>query len=158
MASIQSVTGNISSFGTNTVESGLAYAKTLINNRISSVSTSLSNVWSGGFAGINKQRVEGKLIPAIEKYCKDIENDIAQFNADGDMSTTFAGQEMQAAAKTFVEAVKSLLQSYVSQMRVEISAVNKAYDAWEAGTSSVASTANENAEEIRRTAESIKLD
>lgn len=158
MASLQGITGNVGSFATNSVEGGLTYAKSIINNITGTVSAALSNIWSGGFAGISKDAVEGVLIPAIESYCKRIEDKIAEFNAEADMSQTFAGTEMQAAAKDFVEAVKSLLQAYVSQMRLEISSVNKAYDAWEAGSSSVAATASENAEEIRRTAGSIKLD
>ncbi len=156
--SIQGTIGNVGSFASNTIESGIAYAKGILNNVGSTVSATLGNIWSGGFAGISKAEVEGTLIPAIENYCKTIEDKIAEFNADADLAQTFAGTEMQGAAKEFVEAVKELLQAYVSTMRAEIARVNQAYEAWETGTQSVSSNATSDASEIRNAASNIKLD
>lgn len=156
--SIKSISGNVGSYLNNTAETGLAYGRNLLNNVTNTVSTSLGNIWSGGFAGISQTEVEGTLIPAIEKYCETIEGQISSFNAEGDLSQTFAGEKMQAAAGDYVSAIKELLQAYVSTMRQEIARVRQAYEAWNSGTASVASNASSNASEIRSAANSIKLD
>ena len=156
--SIQSGLGNIASGAGNIGQSTLTWATGRIESIMGTVKTGLGSIWGGGFAGISEAKLNSDLIPAIEKYCETISNSINQFNAEADVTSSFAGPEVQAAVSEFVSSVKDLLTAYVSTMRQEIAAAQGAYQQYQSGAQSVGSSVSSTAQEIRGAASGIRLD
>ena len=156
--SIQSGLGNIGAGAGNVGQSGLAWATGRIESIMGSVKTGLGNIWGGGFAGISIERIKSDLIPALEKYCKTIESSINQFNAEADVTSSFAGPEVTVAVEDFVGAVKEILAAYVSTMRAEIAMAEKAYIDYQIGAQRVGTNVKSTATDIRAAASSIRLD
>lgn len=156
--SIQSGIGNITAGVGNAVDGGLAWASSRLESLVGTVKAGLGNIWGGGFAGISKDKIDADLIPALERYCETIEDSINQFNADADVTSSFAGPELAPAVKDFVSAIKELLKAYVSTMRKEIASVNSAYEQYTTGSQSVASNVSTNAQDIRSAASEVRLD
>ena len=156
--SLQSYVGNMGSAYANSGQITLTWATGMIENIVGSVKTGLGSIWGGGFAGISEAKLNGELIPAIEKYCETISSSINQFNAEADVTSSFAGPEVQAAVSEFVSSVKELLIAYVSTMKQEIAAAQGAYQQYQSGAQSVGSNVSSTAQEIRGAASGIKLD
>lgn len=128
------------------------------SSALSGFNGKLTGLFDGNFAGISEEGIE-TLTNSIKVYCGQLETKINEFNSDADMSQVFAGTPMQDAVREFVTAVKSLLQAYVSSLRYEIDHVNKAYQEWQSGTSTVAGNTTSSADAIRSAANAnIKLD
>ena len=70
--SIQSAFGNIASTVDNGLDSAISVAKAALGNIVGSVGTALSNLWSGGFAGIDENNFES-LKQAIITYCDEVD-------------------------------------------------------------------------------------
>lgn len=155
---IESGLGNLVTGAGNAGQAGLAWANARLENIVGSVKTGLGNIWGGGFAGISIERINSDLIPAVNKYCETIESAINQFNADADVTSSFAGTELETAVQDFIKAIKELLAAYVSTMRKEIAAINSAYEQYTSGAQNVASNVASNASEIRAAANDIRLD
>ena len=156
--SIKSKIDNLSSGIKNSLESAGSGIKGFTGNVVRTTTSTLGNLWEGGFAGISEDEVNNTLIPAIESYCNEIEDQISTFNAATDLTATFAGTEMQTVAQEYVEAIKALLVAYVSSMRTQIKNVHVALEEWNSGTHSVAQNVSSNVQDIMNSAANIKLD
>lgn len=156
--SIQSGLGNLGSDIGNTVQGGLSWASGRVGSIFGTITTGLGNIWDGGFAGISKEQLESTLIPALQSYCERIEESINAFNAEADVTASFAGAELVPNVQEFIGAVKQLLQAYVSTMRQEIATANSAYEQYQIGSQNVAAGVSSSASEIRSAAQSIRID
>ena len=156
MGNIRSAVGNIGHNIMDNLSSVLTTAKTQIENIIGGATTSLTNVWDGGFVGMSASGKD-ELKNNLENYCNRIQAIIDGFNHEGDISSAFKG-DIEVAAKDFVAAIKELLQAYVSTMRQEISELEDAYNSFIAASSGVAQDVHDAAQDIRSNADSIRLD
>lgn len=125
-------------------------------NIVGSVSASLSSLWDGGVVGINTNNA-GELKNALQTYCSDIEAQIDSFNAAANLEIALKGQ-MQQAATDFVQAVKNLLEAYVSTMRQSIKDLDAVIEAYTNADQSISNQVQSNASEIRSQAQAMRMD
>lgn len=154
--SIQSAVGNITSNVTNDLQSLLITAKTNIQNIVGSVSTGLSAIWSGGFAGIDENNFE-ILKNALIKYCDDLDEHINGFNQEGRLQIAYKGA-IQEAANEFVIAVKDILTAYVSTMRRNIAEADTAFQNYKQAAQSIAQDIRSDAQAVRDEASKIRIE
>ena len=154
--SVRSNLGNLSHSVQDTLSSVLATAKTQISNIVGSTSTGLSNVWSGGFTGMSESGIND-LKTSLTSYCQEIQGLIDGFDQNGDITSALKG-DAQVAASEFIDAIKKLLQAYVSTMKQEIAEVDEAYANFVAAAQSISQDVSSDASDIRSNASSISLD
>ena len=156
MGNIQSTIGNITR-GVEAFSSGkLTNLGTQIESIVGNATASLSNIWAGGFTGMSESGII-ELKDALTKYCDEIQAKIDSFDQSGDITSAFKGKS-QTAVYDFISAIKSLLQAYVSTMRVEIDEAEEAYKNFANSDQSIAQNVQSAADEIRSNANSIRLD
>ena len=154
--SIRSTVGNITHSVKDTLSSTLTTAKTQIENIVGNTTTSLSNIWSGGFTGMSETGI-ADLKTQLTSYCKEIQDLIDGFDQTGDITSALKG-DAQEAASDFIAAIKTLLQAYVSTMKQEIDEADEAYNNFVASGKSIATDVKDAATDIRSNASSISLD
>lgn len=156
MGNIRSSIGNIGHNVMDSLSSVLTTSKTQIENIVGGATTSLSNVWSGGFTGMSETGV-AELKTQLTTYCENIQALIDGFDQTGDITSALKG-EVQNAAYDFIAAIKTLLQAYVSTMKQEIDEVEEAYQNFVNSGRSIAQDVQAAASDIRSNASSISLD
>ncbi len=154
--SIQSAFGNITSAVDNGLDSAISVAKAALGNIVGSVGTALSNLWSGGFAGIDENNFES-LKQAIITYCDEVDEIINGFNQEGNLEVAYKGA-IKDAASDFVGAVKEILVAYVSTMRRNIAEADTAFQNYKQAAQSIAQDVQADAANIRSEAQKVKLD
>ena len=154
--SIQSAVGNIISNTKNDITSIITGAKGALENIVGSVGTKLSNLWDGGFAGIDENSF-GTLKQAIMDYCKEVDEIINGFNQEGHLEVAYKGA-IQDSANDFVVAVKEILVAYVSTMRRNIAEAVTAFQNYRQAAQSIAQDVQADAANIRSEAQKVKLD
>lgn len=154
--SIGSALGNITSNVVNDLESILASAKSKLENIVGSVGTGLTNVWDGGFAGIDETNFH-TLTEALNQYCVGIEELINGFNQRNKLEVAYKGA-IQDAADEYVAAVKNILVAYVTRMRTNIAEAETAFANYKQGAAAIAQNVTSDAQSIRAEANEIKLD
>lgn len=154
--SIRSTVGNIAHNVQDRLASVLSSERTKIENIVGTTTTSLSNIWSGGFTGMSETGI-ADLKTNLTNYCQKIEDLIGEFDQTGDITSALKG-DVQTAAYDFIAAIKTLLQAYVSTMRQEIDEVDEAYRNFVASGQSISQDVNAAADDIRSSASSISLD
>lgn len=154
--SISSTIGNISYNVQDNISSLLSFGRTSIENIVGTTTTSLSNLWDGGFTGMSEAEMEN-LKQALTKYCADIQDVISGFDQTGDITQALKG-DVQTAAYDFIAAIKVLLQAYVSTMKQEIAEADEAYRNFVASGKSISQDVQAAAADIRQNAKSISLD
>lgn len=154
--SIQSVAGNFITGAKNDITSIFAGAKGALENIVGSVGTKLSNLWDGGFAGIDENNFES-LKQAIIQYCDEVDAIIDGFNQQGHLEVAYKGA-IQDAANDFVVAVKEILVAYVSTMRRNIAEADTAFQNYRQAAQSIAQDVQADAANIRSEAQKVKLD
>lgn len=154
--SIQSAVGNIVSSTKNDIGSFFTQAKAALENIVGSVGTKLSNLWDGGFAGIDETSFD-TLKQAIVDYCNEVDAIINGFNQEGHLEVAYKGA-IQDAANDFVVAVKEILVAYVSTMRRNIAEADTAFQNYKQAAQSIAQDVQADAANIRSEAQRVKLD
>ncbi|MBQ6841577.1 MAG: hypothetical protein IJO63_05660 [Bacilli bacterium] len=154
--SLSSFFDNIGNDVENWFENLFSGAKTQLENVVGSVTTGFSNLWSGGFAGISESGVED-IKAALKTYCDAIEEQIATFDEEGNISNAYKG-EIQTAAREFIRAIKQILQAYVSTMKVSIEDATNAYNNYKAAASDISQDVTADAADVRAQAQSIRID
>lgn len=154
--SIQSAVGNIISNTKNDITSIITGAKGALENIVGSVGTKLSNLWDGGFAGIDENSF-GTLKQAIMDYCNEVDEIINGFNQEGHLEVAYKGA-IQDSANDFVVAVKEILVAYVSTMRRNIAEADTAFQNYRQAAQSIAQDVQADAANIRSEAQKVKLD
>ena len=154
--SIQSALGNFATGAKNDITSIFAGAKGALENIVGSVGTKLSNLWDGGFAGIDENNFES-LKQAIVQYCDEVDAIIDGFNQQGHLEVAYKGA-IQNAANDFVVAVKEILVAYVSTMRRNIAEADTAFQNYRQAAQSLAQDVQADAANIRSEAQKVKLD
>lgn len=153
---IRSTSGNILHNVQDNLSSALISGKTAIENIVGTATTSLSNIWGGGFTGMSKEGIE-ELKTSLNKYCQEIEELIGGFDQNGDITMALQG-DTQTAAYDFIDAIKQLLQAYVSTMRQEIDEADEAYNNFAMSSQSISQDVESAAQDIRSNASQIRLD
>ena len=156
MASVRSTVGNITHNVQDNLANVLNIAKTQIENIVGTTKTSLTNIWSGGFTGMSEAGMQ-ELKTQLSNYCQKIQDLIAGFDQTGDITSALKG-EVQTAAYEFIDAIKELLQAYVSTMRQEIQEADEAYSNFMSSAQSISQDVSSSASDIRSNASSIRLD
>lgn len=154
--SIRSTVGNIAHNVQDRLSSILTTGKTQIENIVGSVTTSLSNIWSGGFTGMSESGMT-ELKTQLTNYCQEVQDLIDGFDQTGDITSALKG-DVQTAAYDFIDAIKKLLQAYVSTMKQEIAEADEAYQNFVSSGQSIAQDVQAAASDIRSNASSISLD
>lgn len=154
--SIQSAVGNIISNTKNDIDAFFTQAKASLENIVGSVGTKLSNLWDGGFAGIDENNFD-TLKQAIISYCDEVDAIINGFNQEGHLEVAYKGA-IQDAANDFVVAVKDILVAYVSTMRRNIAEADTAFQNYKQAAQSIAQDVQADAANIRSEAQKVKLD
>lgn len=154
--SIRSTVGNITHSVQDTLSSVLTTAKTQIENIVGTTTTSLTNIWSGGFTGMSESGM-AELKTQLTNYCQEIQELIESFDQTGDITVALKG-DVQTAAYDFIAAIKTLLQAYVSTMKQEIAEADEAYRNFLASGQSIAQDVSDAASDIRSNASNISLD
>ncbi len=154
--SIRSTIGNFSYSVKDVLSTTLTTARTQINNIVGTTTTSFSNLWDGGFTGMSESGI-AELKTQLENYCQEIQSIINGFDQTGDITMALKG-EVQTAAYDFIEAIKVLLQAYVSTMKQEIAEAEDAYRNFVSSGQSISQDVRDAASDIRSNASSISLD
>lgn len=155
--SLQSTFQNTTMAANATIQSTIGQIRGRISNLANSATTALSGLWDGGFVGISEAEITGTLIPAINRYCDTIMDQIRQFNAAAETSVAFRGAPEEAVT-IYVQAVKELLTNYVRLMQLEASTAKRAFEQWNQGQQNVAQSARSSAQDIRAAAQDLSLD
>ncbi len=154
--SVRSAVGNL----THTIQDNLAIIlnikRTEIENIVGSATTSLSNIWSGGFTGMSETGI-AELKTQLINYCQDIQDIISDFDQTGDITSALKG-EVQNAAYEFIAAIKVLLQAYVSQMKKGIAEADEAYQNFVKAAQSISQDVESAAQDIRSQARDINIE
>ena len=156
MASIQSSIGNITRTATESVKSVISNVTGKFDGIVGTASTAVTNVWSGGFAGINTANADS-LKTAINTYIQGIQETINGFNENANLENAYKGS-VQVATQEFLRAVKALLQAHVSLMRQNLSEFELVIQNYTQASQEAGSQVSQQAEEIRANAESIRID
>lgn len=155
---VYNVASNAFSSFANDVQSNLTSGKIAIENILGTLKTGLSNIFDGGFAGLDEKNYN-ILQSAIEKYVSDAQNIVAEFNPDNNGADIAYKGDVKVAVDDFLAAIKLILQAYVSTMKIEIAESKTAFEEWHRQTrDDVAKKVTQNASEIEKNAEKIKLD
>lgn len=154
--SIRSTVGNIQHNVGDIISGAHNTARTQLSNIVGSAQTALTNVWSGGFTGMSDTGI-AELKTQLTNYCQEVQDIISGFDQTGDITSALKG-EPQDAAYEFIEAIKELLQAYVSTMKQEIDEMDEAYNNFVQSGTSIASDVRSHANDIRTDANSIRLD
>ncbi len=154
--SIQSAWGNFKANALNDLESLINGAKTQLQNIVGGLSTKMSNLWDGGFAGIDEANL-GTLKEALETYCSEIDSIIMGFDQTTNLDVAYKGA-INEAANDFVDAVKEILTAYVSTMRRNIADADLAFQNYAQAAQSIAQDVRTDAADIRSEAQKIRLD
>lgn len=154
--SIQSALGNIVSNVKNDLQTLLSGAKSKLQGIVGTISTSLSNIWDGGFAGINENELD-TLKDALNNYCNNIDDIINGFDQTTNLDVAYKGA-INEAANDFVDAVKEILTAYVSTMRRNIAEADTAFANYKQAAQSIAQDVKSDAADIRSEAQKIRLD
>lgn len=154
-----SVQSSISTF-TYSVEDKISVAlrtgKNTILNAVGTLTTKAGSLFNGGFVGMSDSGFES-LKNAIKKYCEDLQTTINGYNSDADITGALKG-DTQVAAQEFIEAIKGLLDAYISTIKQEIDEAQEAYENFKSSSASIKSNVVSDAEQIRSDAKSISLD
>ena len=142
------------------LENALYTAKSAIKSKlegiVGSAKASFSSLWDGGFAGID-QNGAGALEQALKNYVQNAEETIALFNSQNKFGEALKGKVLDAMVD-YSQAIKELLQAYVTTMKVNITDMRAAFDAYMQQTDELAANVSSDAEAIRSQAASIRLD
>ncbi len=154
-----SIQSSIGSFTRNTqegVRSVISRASGMLDGIVGSATTTVSNVFSGGFVGINTANAES-LRTAINNYIQGVQDTINGFNENVNLENAYKG-EVQVATQEFLRAIKDLLQAHITQMRLNLTDLNEAIKNYEEAASDLGSQVTQQADEIRQNATQIKID
>lgn len=154
--SVKSAVSNLVHDVDDNLSSALRTAKTTMQNIVGNVKTSLSNVWSGGFAGMDKNGIY-ELRTQIGNYCNDIQSIINEFDVDGNIEVALKG-DLQLAAQDFIKATKEILNAYVSTIKEELDVVDEAYDNYSKSAAQIKTDVTADADQIRSDAKKIQID
>ena len=92
--SLQSSVGNVTRSATESVKSILSTTTGKIENTIGTATTAVTNVWSGGFAGISTANATA-LENAINTYIQGIQDTIQGFNENANLENAYKGAEQE---------------------------------------------------------------
>lgn len=154
--SVKSAVGNLVHDVDDNLSSALRTAKTTMQNIVGNVKTSLSNVWSGGFAGMDKNGID-ELKTQIGNYCNDIQSIINEFDVDGNIEVALKG-DLQVAAQDFIKATKDILNAYVSKIKEEMDVIKEAYSNYEKAAAQIKTDVMSDADQVRSAAKAIRID
>lgn len=154
---INNTASNMFSAVLNEVQANRATGQTILDNLIGTMKTSITNMFDGGFAGLD-QKNYSTLEAAIEKYVDDIQAIISGFNADSAGAEVAYKGDVKVAVDEFIVSIKKILEAYVSTMRMEITESRGAFIRWTQETRNVAAGVSQNASDISKAAETISLD
>ncbi len=154
-----SIQSSIGSFNRNTqegVRSVISRAAGMLDGIVGSATTTVSNVFSGGFVGISTANADS-LKNAINNYIQGVQDTINGFNENANLENAYKG-EVQAATQEFLRAVKELLQAHITQMRVNLKDFDEVVANYTQSASDLGSQVTQQADEIRQNATQIKID
>lgn len=138
---------------------GAARDKTLttFSNITGSVDSSMGHQYAGGsFVGVSAQGCV-ELKDAIEKYINTIQGIINGFNENADISRAFAGFP-RVAAEDFIKAIKQVLTSYVSSLRMIKSEADEVLRNYQENAQNISNVISTDADTLRSAANDINLD
>lgn len=154
--SIQSALGNITANAFNDLQTLISGAKTKLQGIVGGIETALTNIWDGGFAGIDENNLD-TLKDALNTYCNSIDEIILGFDQTTNLDVAYKGA-INEAANDFVDAVKEILTAYVSTMRRNIAEADTAFANYKQAAQSIAQDVKSDAADIRSEAQKIRLD
>lgn len=154
--SIQSALGNITANAFNDLQTLISGAKTKLQGIVGGIETALTNIWDGGFAGIDENNLD-TLKDALNAYCNSIDEIILGFDQTTNLDVAYKGA-INEAANDFVDAVKEILTAYVSTMRRNIAEADTAFANYKQAAQSIAQDVKSDAADIRSEAQKIRLD
>lgn len=138
------------------ISASLRTAKTAMTTAVGTITTKAGSLFNGGFVGMSDSGFES-LKNAIKKYCSDLQTTINGYNTDADITGALKG-DTQVAAQEFIEAVKDLLDAYISTIKQEIDEATEAYNNFKASSASIKTNVTSDAQQIRSDAKKISLD
>lgn len=154
--SIQSSVGNFTRNAQESVRSVISSATGRLDGIVGSATTTVSNVFSGGFVGISVTNADS-LKNAINNYIQGVQDTINGFNENANLENAYKG-EVQVATQEFLRAVKQLLQAHITQMRVNLKEFDEVIANYTQGATDLGSQVTQQADEIRQNATQIKID
>lgn len=154
--SLQSYVGDITHNIGTTVNDLLNQAQNGLKQINGAVQTSLSTIWSGGFAGISESGLQN-VEKAIDIYISNVQAIINEFKPEGDIEIALKGAPHDAAV-SFIASVKELLDAYVSTMRNEKNEMWEAFNNYQKAGQNISQQVTQDADQIRSNADSIKVD
>ena len=115
--------------------------------------------WGGrDFAGISESGIE-TLKSELNSYANKVNDTIAEFNAQADLTATFAGDSLIGSVQSALEEGKAALAELVTKLKdAERDAAQYALEQWGSGTGGVAGTVDGTAAELRSSAATFTLD
>lgn len=154
--SLQSSLGNISSAIGNDISGAINTISSKLNGILGNAKTQITSIWDGGFVGIDAKNAP-MIAAALEKYISTIQDTLDRFNQITDIDRALKGASAEAA-KEFLDAIKELMNAYVTQMRQDSKDLQEVIASYEQGSQDIARQVSQNAQDIRSEAEQIHLD
>lgn len=154
--SLQSSLGNIASAIGNDISGAINTISSRLNGILGNAKTQITSIWDGGFVGIDAKNAP-MIAAALEKYISTIQDTLDRFNQITDIDRALKGASAEAA-KEFLDAIKELMNAYVTQMRQDSKDLQEVIASYEQGSQDIARQVSQNAQDIRSEAEQIHLD
>ncbi len=154
--SLQSSLGNIASAIGNDISGAINTISSRLNGILGDAKTQITSIWDGGFVGIDAKNAP-MIAAALEKYISTIQDTLDRFNQITDIDRALKGASAEAA-KEFLDAIKELMNAYVTQMRQDSKDLQEVIASYEQGSQDIARQVSQNAQDIRSEAEQIHLD
>jgi gas vesicle protein len=150
---IQSIIGDVKSSVGNQINSFLEEAWGAVSGLKDQVGTYVSNIWSGGFAGVSNFE---ELKSAIDTYSADVDEIIEKYDASADLSVTFQGKAGEELTE-FVNSTKSLLMAYGQLVKKWKDELNDAYEKYQSGDTTLSSNVSQDAQDVAAAAQKVDI-
>ena len=132
-------------------------SKSTFESIIGGADSALHHQYAGGsFVGVSAAGL-GYLLEALEKFVVNVQSVINDFDENGDISQAFVGAPKEAA-QDFIKAIKQLLTTYVSSLRMIKAEATEAFNNFSENAKMIQGAIESDANSLRSSANDINLD
>ena len=116
------------------------------------------NSFDQNFVGISKEGIDD-LSKNLKDYVNQLQSIMDGYNENANLNKALAEDSKAAlAASNFIKDIKTLLQAYISTIKVYAETAEKAYANWGKSDESIGTDVDSNSTDIRQAAENLQLD
>lgn len=139
-----------------TINTVISSRQTFFKNMIGETVANLSSLWDGGFVGINDSN-RAAVYDAVKELVTNVGNVVNEFNSDQTLEGALQGPA-RVAAKDYIDAVKELLNAYVSSYNNFGNILQNAFSDTDSAHQDIASSTEDEVTRLRNEANNMKVE